>query len=174
MRVAPAIKLLFLATGFALLSSCNSGKLLFPIEPQISFLEISPKEIYEPKSIDDTVATLYVTIHYTDGDGDLGAAFEGDTIPNFFLIDQRPNLPLVIDSQVVYDGVLNYTMPSLSPEARKPSIQGEITIKLQGLVQRIDKNVDSEQVWFNVQIKDRAGNLSNVVQTDTIVVHKPL
>ena len=60
-------------------------------------------------------------------------------------------------------------MPNLTPVSRHPSIQGEITIKLESML-RLDPESPGEEVVFTVYIVDRAGHISNKVETTPILV----
>jgi len=147
---------LLLGCSLAALTACDNS-LSFSEIPEIRFVAQSPDTVREYSPVD-------ITIHFQDGDGDLGAANANDTTFNFFAIDSRITEPIN-----GYDGVIKATMPNLTPESRRPSIQGEIKIRLESML-RIDPESPGEVVRFRVYIVDRAGHKSNEVETDSILV----
>ena len=155
-QLAVILPLLFL------LVACNNDP-VFDIVPEISFVDISPGEV-EMGAPDG----ITVTIHFQDGDGDLGNLNEGDAAPNLFVRDARPN---IVDSL----GTFTYIIPDLKPDTRKPSIQGTIEISMDGpflsryLVPPFQGPAE-EEVWFEIYMVDREGHVSNVIETSRIRV----
>lgn len=144
---------------------CSDDEPIFPLEPAITFVSFTPDTVTSDFSIDGEQEDLTLTLNYTDGDGDLGAENEQDTTNfNFFLKDLRENHP---DG---FDGLIRGTMPSLTADARNPSIQGQITFSLPvGLVNyNTDGSLDSTR--FELWVLDRAGNESNHDTTDVIYI----
>jgi hypothetical protein len=151
--------------GFALflfLSGCDDTQ-PFPDTPEISFVSMSTSEI---KQLDGEVKIVF---HYQDGDGDLGndGSGVGEASKTIFVTDPRVIMP---DS----DAVSSYEIPNLTPDARKPSIQGEMEVSIPapfhctflGGAASCTDNV----VIFEIYIRDRAGNVSNVIQTDPLTI----
>ena len=135
-----------------LLASCNDAP-VFPIEPSIEFVSISP-EVGTQLTADEIV----LTFSYQDGDGDLG--YEGDATHNLFVEDMR----------AAFAGnsgrISAYSFESLTPDTRKPSIQGNITITM--LTPLYESS--EEPLVYEVYILDRAGHKSNVIRTDPITI----
>lgn len=134
------------------IASCDDTP-VFPIEPRIEFVSITP-EVGTQLTADEIV----LTFSYQDGDGDLG--YEGDATNNLFVEDMRAafaGIPGRISS---------YSFESLTPDTRKPSIQGNITITM--LTPLYESS--EEPAVFEVYIVDRAGHKSNVIQTDPITI----
>lgn len=146
-------RLLILILPLLALASCDDSP-VFPVTPEISFLTISPSE-----SEQFTTDGLQLRLRYQDGDGDLG--YEGqEKTTNLFVTDLRAafaNNPARTTA---------YSIPSLTPDTRKPSIQGEITVTM--LTPPWEPS--EEPLVFEVYMVDRAGNVSNVIQTDPITV----
>lgn len=127
------------------LFSCNQEP-FFPVEPKIEFVSISPQEVKSG------VDSILITFRFQDGDGDLGS--EG--APNLQLIDSR------VDQGLPLDRATNpYTVPDLTPDARNPSIQGEITIKMDFTV--VLPPASEQDVRFQIKLWDRAGNLATPI-----------
>jgi hypothetical protein len=136
--------------------SCDDNP-VFPIEPEIEFISITPDAAQEFED------ELTITIHFQDGDGDLG--YETDPVANLFIRDMRVDIP---------DSVRDYTfsIPNLTPDTRKPSIQGPISVRLLCPVHSSWFTLGSteNEVRFEVYIVDRAGHVSNTITTTPITI----
>lgn len=135
--------------------ACDDGP-VFPVEPKIAFLDIQPREVIQ---LEDSIL---ITFRFQDGDGNLGilnADNDGNSQPNLILIDSRFGEGRITEEQARNP----YNLPSLTPDARNPSIQGEITIKLPPtvMIPPIARNYDS--VRFQIKLYDRAGNLATPI-----------
>jgi hypothetical protein len=134
------------------LSGCETDP-VFPLEPNISFVSITPSTATQ-----FTADEIKVTIHYEDGDGDLG--YNGDPVNNLFLTDLR----------LAFAGnpgrVNSFSFESLSPNTKNPSIQGDITITLT----TPPYEPSEEALVFEIYLIDRAGNESNRITTDGITI----
>ena len=161
------MRYLILWTSVCLLAisqiSCDNGP-VFPIKPQIEFLDIQPKVV---KAL-DLNQPITVTFRFQDGDGNLGVLDSTET--NLELIDLRPGLTA--------DKATNkFSIPNLTPDARKPSIQGEITVQIPFTIV-VEPGVQEEQVRYQIKLWDRDGNLAtpinenpdNTIYTDWITV----
>jgi hypothetical protein len=135
-----------------LLLSCNSDP-VFPVEPHIEFVDIQPAEVRQFRD------SIVITLRFTDGDGDLGDDGSGDK--NLVVKDNRTQFP---DSLTT----IYYTLPNLSPNAKNPSIQGNIIITVAPTI--ITPGQSSDQTDFTIYLYDRADNKSNVVITDPISI----
>ena len=83
----------------AFISGCKKDEVTFPPEPSISMVSIThlgPKQYKDPVTI---------TIHYEDGDGDLGE--NNDQVKNCFVTDNRIN--------IIYE----YRIKQLKPAAKR-------------------------------------------------------
>lgn len=138
-----------------LLTSCDDSP-VFPETPEITFVSISPEQATQ-----FTTDEITLTFRYQDGDGDLGY-LGTEKINNLFVTDTRA---FFANNAARTTG---YAIPSLTPDTRKPSIQGELTITM--LTPPYEPN--EEPLVFEVQIEDRNGNVSNVIRTDPITVNQ--
>ncbi|MEY3442369.1 MAG: hypothetical protein RLZZ519_650 [Bacteroidota bacterium] len=147
-------KSLLLPLAFLLLVACDDAP-VFPNEPEISFVSITPTAATQ-----FTADEISLTIHYQDGDGDLG--YEGDPTNNLFIEDMR----------AAYAGdsarFSAFPFESLTPDTRKPSIQGEISV----LLTTPPWEPTQEPLTYRVYIVDRAGNVSNRILTTPITVQQ--
>lgn len=135
--------------------SCQRDPVVFPVQPQIEFVSMSPKWVPE-------FGTLTITLRYKDGDGDLGG--QPDGMSDLFLLDLRDSSRFPQG----YDGILRYNMPRFY-EGSTQSIQGTIQISVPGIA-RLDANSPAESVAFEIYLIDRAGHESNRVRTDTAYI----
>lgn len=152
------VKRIAFATLFLLsLVSCDDDP-VFPIEPEIEFVSITPAEATEFQD------EITLTIHFQDGDGDLG--YETDPVANLFVRDMRVDIP---------DSVRNYSffIPSLTPETHKPSIQGPLSVKIL-CPPRSDwftPGSTESDITFEVYLVDRAGHVSNTVVSTPVTIN---
>lgn len=139
------------AFGLAVLigvSSCNTGTGISEI-PEISFESVVPNVVVEYQD------SLYFTISYRDGDGDLG---ENNTDENnLFLQDSR--------NQVTY----GFRIQQLAPDNAEIAIQGNINVTLPNAA--IVNGGTSESITYSIWVVDRAGNESNRVNSSTVTVN---
>lgn len=142
----------------------------FPNEPVINFESISKFEINQanaglPKD------SIRIHLTFTDGDGDLGE--NGTDSVQIFLTDSRSNgrIPALLRSPL--------NIPSIPPEGTGNGISGDLFITLENEAQSIpcianrrlfaqDPDLPVDTFSYIIQIRDRAGNLSNFVRTDMI------
>lgn len=142
-----------------LLTACSDSP-VFPLEPEIEFVSITPGPVKQFSN--DTL--VRITFHYQDGDGDLG--YEGqEDVSNLFIRDLRTAIPDSVS-------LLTYSIPSLTPETRKPSIQGEISVDLPPLPHSsfFVPGSQENEARFEIYIVDRAGNVSNAIVTDPVII----
>lgn len=116
--------------------------------PYIELRAISPNEV-------DQFESVTFTIFYRDGDGDLG--FQSADSLSLWITDKR--FPLT----------QGFHVPPLSPVDSAISIQGTFSVNLKNLILQ-DEQASSESVQFSIELKDRAGNRSNTVQSEAITV----
>ncbi len=147
-------KLLAILVPLLLLNACDDSP-VFPLEPEISFVSITPEQTTQ-----FTADEITLTLHYQDGDGDLG--YEGtEKINNLYVTDTRDFFSTNPARTTAY------SIPSLTPDTRKPSIQGDISISI--MTPPAEPN--AEPLVYEVYIVDRAGNISNVITTTPIIVN---
>ncbi|MFK7948222.1 MAG: hypothetical protein AB8G11_11560 [Saprospiraceae bacterium] len=130
----------------------------YPIQPVIEFVEMSRTSVTaqtSPPDINRALDTLYITFSFTDGDGDLGGGSFDSTNQNVHLIDSRIG---VVDA--------SYSVDDLPNAGVTNGISGEMTVRIPEIF-----CLDSEPrdtLTYTIQIIDRAGNLSNEIQTPPI------
>jgi hypothetical protein len=97
---------------------------------------------------------LSIRISYKDGDGDIG--FEDPEQYALYVRDIRLE---------AFDGF--YVGPLAPPDAEVP-IQGELNIEFPSLF--LFGNGAVEQTRFEIKMIDRAGNESNVIETEFVAI----
>ena len=135
-----------------LLGGCkkeNPTTVLDPI-PSIRLVSISSN------SLQQFVDSFSIRIEYEDGDGDLGYA--DPDINSLFIRDNR------------LDVADEYYVQLLAPEGANVSIRGELNIQLQSPF--IFGNGNEEKTKFILQLVDRAGNMSNTIETEEISIFR--
>lgn len=150
--------------SLTLLSSCVKEK-DFPTTPKIEFLYFTQ---YTPDSAG-------CVIKFTDGDGDIGIFDDDATTPNDYTLKylykdtdgsfkpfEFPNTTPTFDT-LFY----SYRVPNLTPEGQYKALDGEILAKLTAAPLYYPLHT---VVKFEIQLRDRAGNLSNKVMTSEIIV----
>ncbi len=150
---------------FALLGSCSNDP-VFPVEPRVEYLDIQPREVVHTKD------SILITFRFQDGDGNIGGDEAGQDY-HLLLIDSRLNNGLT-EAQAT----TQFVLPSLTPDTRNPSIQGEMTVKLDFTANLSGQT--NEQVRYQIKLIDRDGNVAkpidesgdNIVWTDFITVRR--
>lgn len=145
---------LLICLGLVLLFAGCNREPLFPVEPRIEVINISPGKV---KSLRDSII---VQFRFEDGDGNIGVLPEDDpnTI-NLVLIDSRINdFPNQDSSKFVY----TYRIPNLTQDTRNPSIQGEVTVKID-FTTIFSVFASTEQVRYQVKFYDRDNNLAKPI-----------
>ncbi len=148
---------------FGILLSCNSDT-DYPIEPEITFVSFNKSSMTQDFLNTDSI---FVSIDFTDGDGDIGAE-ANDSVSNIFVIDNR--------SGFTYG---QYKMPAIPKEGANKGVSGTIQFKLYttccifpDLIPPCTSPEDypTNDLSFDIYIVDRKGHKSNVVTTDNIVL----
>lgn len=139
-------------------SSCSKPP-EYPIEPVIGFVEITKSTVQQ------NTDTFSLVISFTDGDGDLGWPEDAINSGDIFVVDSRTG------------NVLPYKIPEIEPQGVSNGISGEIKLLLiaeccidvlQPCIN--DPENQPETYSYLVQIKDRADNFSNQVETTPITL----
>jgi hypothetical protein len=154
--------LFLLFTGAFILTSCVKEK-SFPPEPAIEFIRYQQ---YGSDSAD-------CVIGFKDGDGDIGI-MEGDTtakndLQMKYLFKGTDGLfhPFdAIDSTAVMDTLFySYRVGDITPEGQYKALEGEIKAKLRSAPLYFPAHT---RVKFEIRLRDRAGNWSNIVTSNEI------
>ena len=119
--------------------------------PGIEFISISPQQVVAYKE------KVIIRIKYVDGDGDLGE--NNPDVKNLTVTDSR--------NQVRFQ----FRIPELAPQGSEIAITGQLPIEMDG-IPLIEGETASEVVSFSVQVTDRLGNQSNIVETSQITVRR--
>lgn len=134
--------------ALGLLSACDKTDSISEI-PEISFESVVPSVVTEYQD------SLYFSISYRDGDGDLGQNNTDEH--NLFVQDSR--------NQVTY----GFRIQQLAPTNATIAIQGTIHVTLANTA--IVNGGNSESVSYTIWVVDRAGNESNRVTTSNVTVN---
>ncbi len=121
----------------------------YPDEPEITSVAINKTNFGELDFND----AIVLTIAFQDGNGDISIA-EGDTFTNIFITD--PLLDITSEYSV------SEYIPPLGAE---DDISGTIQVIMAGTWQCAIDSTYTQATQFEVQIMDRARNMSNVALT---------
>ena len=169
MKTLSKILLILVFLLSVILFSCKK-KEQYPVIPHIEYIDFT--KIPTANNIDDK-GTLKFS--FTDGDGDIGLD------PSDTLAPYNPGSPWYFDLFITYYEkqkgnyvavVLpmenNSRIPVITPEGVNKSIKGDIEVEL-----FINNPISSyDTICYNVQIADRALNLSNTIRTPDIIINK--
>lgn len=132
-----------------LLIGCNKeDDITYSNVPVIELVGLSNDTIRQYEDV------LTIRISYKDGDGDIG--FEDPQQYALYVRDVR---------LAAFDGF--YVGPLAPPDVSVP-IQGELTIEFPSLF--LFGNGAVENTKFEIKMIDRAGNESNVIETDFVAI----
>jgi hypothetical protein len=120
--------------------------------PVIELIEITPLSLVQYNE------PVYITIGYTDLDGDIG--YES---PDEYALQIKDNR--LIDPDW-------YHVPPLSPVGSNVAIEGNLTIKINSLF--LLGNGSQEFTSFTIKIKDRADNWSEEITTPQVTIRDSL
>lgn len=150
-----------LIVGILIISACVRES-IFSDTPQIQFIGQSKNIINQGALMQDS---LFVQFDFQDGDGDIGS----DDSINVFVTDTRQNV------------VTNYKIPFIETNSSVRSLEGSVTILLFSTCCIYDDNSQApctpsttqptDEVLYTIQIRDRAGNLSNIIEMNPITVN---
>ncbi len=155
--------LLSLAIWTVLLQSCINAP-EYPIEPVIEYQGVSKNLIKQDNLNTDS---LFLFISFTDGDGDLGHE-PTDTTRNVYIKDLRTGN--------IQD---RFKTPYIPEEGIGNGITGDIQLLLYTTCCLFPDNIPPcseptqypfDTVVYEIYIKDRAGHISNSIQTEPIII----
>jgi hypothetical protein len=168
MKLYTKISLFLLILLFTGLTACIKEE-QYPLEPYIEYGGFTT--LRDVKGKDSLGA---ITISYTDGDGNIGL-FAWDTVEprkyNFYLkFMQYVNKQLVEVKPADTTITFNARIPLLTPAGKNKNIKGDITMSLELYFAR--QMLLSDTIAFEIYIKDRDLNKSNVVETPMFIIKK--
>ena len=119
------------------------------VVPEISFVSIGPSTVFQNKD------SVIIRISYRDGDGDIGE--NNSDVQNAEITNFRNNL------------TYKFRIRQLAPTNANVAIQGELEFIIPGVAME-NTSLSSESTYFTISITDRAGNKSNQISSENIIV----
>lgn len=132
---------------FIMLFSCKKEE-EDPAAPEIAFISISESQVTSYNN------EVYVVFSYEDSQGDLG--------------NQDPDIYSLRVKDARLSNPDEYHIPPMTPNGEELHIKGEYRVKLNTLF--LLGNGNSETTKFSLQIRDRAGNWSNTIETSSVII----
>jgi len=123
----------------------------YPIEPVITNITLNQN------SFSQNAENIRMYIDFTDGDGDIGSEDEDNSPINLIMTDSRSGY--------------EYTakIPFIPPNGNVEDISARLTVDIDQYTTCFpDKTQDT--LFFSVQMIDRAGNLSNLFDTEEMIM----
>lgn len=138
----------------------------FPIEPIIEYEGISKAQLSQGSLFEDS---LFLFIGFTDGDGDFGANDDNDEL-NIMITDTRTG-----------ESYQSFKAPAITSQSASQGISGRIQMLIfntccifppEAFASACDSPpaFPTNELKLDIQIMDRAGNISNTITTDAITL----
>lgn len=169
MKILSKILLILVFSISAFLFSCREP-VKYPVIPYIEYIDFV--KIPTTNGIDDKGILKF---SFTDGDGDIGLGPSDTLYPfdpgsqwyyNLFITYyEKQNGNYVA---VVLPMTNNSRIPVITPDGENKSIKGDIEVEL--FINNPTSPYDT--ICFDVQIADRALNVSNTIRTPDIIINK--
>lgn len=148
----------------AILVSCVAAP-DFPDVPNIEYIGVTKRTMVQDFFPTDSIL---VKFGFTDGDGDLGF-FEGEEASNIFITDSRTGERYGSD----------FALAAIPIQGASKGIEGDITLKLYTVCCFFPDNIPNceappqyprDTLTIDIQMMDRAGNMSNIITTESIIL----
>jgi hypothetical protein len=166
-----SICVLLIAIGIAVFTGCRKIPKFSEI-PSIQYKDVITKTFYNADQL--TFAdSVILGIHFEDGNGDIGYPQDQKTEDNTdYFVDVYRKTNGIFSLAVFPDTSLNFNghIPLLAPVSSPGPIEGDIFYTMTfnyGTDQAVN-----DTLKFFVKIKDRAGNISNTVESDPVIIRK--
>lgn len=128
----------------------------YPVEPEIEFVRLSKSEVLQ------AIDTFTITFAYTDGDGDIGLDPSA-----------QENNVTITDSRSGFEET--FKVPEVPEQGAANGISGEISLLVNAScclnsspICQPTANANPEEIIYTIQMKDKAGNQSNIITTSPI------
>ena len=167
--------------AMALVTTALSGCLKpedFPDEPILTFKGL--EQVYEPNGPTDTTRNwyFYVTVAFTDGDGDIGLDETDTQSPfgqneehyfNYFTQIRKRTAGQWADFREPY----KYRMKRITPTGQDPTLNGEIELRMGPILGVMPCPIPSvdpgDTIEVTVRLEDRSLNMSNTVTSGEFI-----
>ncbi len=137
----------------------------YPLEPVITYEGVNKTRVFQ--FTNGPLDTLIINFSFTDGDGDL-SLISSDSADIFVTDSRLPAIPT------------NYRFPLIEEEGTQNGISGRARLSIvntgniccifNSRICAEDPSYPIDTFSFAIQIRDRAGNLSNIVRTERIEI----
>lgn len=144
----------------------------YPVEPEIKFLSLS-------RNLVSQLDSVRVEFTFTDGDGDIGKINPDSAGCNTCILDSCLHTDWSLFLTDTRKGCMElFMVPYIPPKGSSDVISGKFNIVISGICCFYpdntgcvpNSNYPRDTVVYAVQIKDRAGHLSNKLELPPIIV----
>jgi len=152
----------YLAFSLLLIASCTKPP-DYPIEPVLEFVSQSKTNMIQGNTLNDSLSVIFT---FTDGDGDISGGEDG---PNIELIDSRTGELAFV-----------FKVPEIPNSNNKYGISGTIKLAIYNdcclppfPISQLCEPLPSfpeDELFYTIRLTDRAGNVSNSIQTEAIIL----
>lgn len=155
------VSLSFLLSSLLIIACVNPPN--YPDTPVIEYIGVNDTEILQGAPFFDP-DTLSIMFSFTDGDGDLST----EDATDIFVYDTR------------FPGAdpVQYRIPTIPEDGTGNGIRGEITLNIvnsnniccieNGFACPPNATIPVDTFSYEIEIRDRAGNFSNRIRTETL------
>lgn len=165
------VSVLVVFSVMALVTACYK-EISFDEKPYIEFKDLR-KEIRLDQTDGSKKDSVILTIKFQDGDGDLGlneaekaVAVETQDFNYMVRIFRQKNgVFQEVNQEVPYSGFF----PRLKSDGKKGPIEGTLDYSLVYFQNFVPKK---DSLKYQITIKDRAGNISNTVESKVIILNE--
>jgi len=126
----------------------------YSVEPEIEFVSVSKSEVLQ------AIDTFRINFSYTDGDGDIGGTSGNNNV-------------IITDSRTGFEETFN--VPDIPQQGVSNGISGEISLLVfascclnSNPICLPTPNANPEEITYTIRMFDKAGNISNTIQTSPI------
>lgn len=135
------------------LMACTEKEVVNTTGNPVPFIKLISTSSNQVKQFKDS---LIVTFEYTDGDGDIGET--NPDVNDLEIKDRRLSKPDY------------YFVKPLTPPNAQIKVNGTISVQIKNTF--LLGTAESETTAYEIRLKDRAGNWSNKISTQTITITK--
>ncbi|HSZ71625.1 MAG TPA: hypothetical protein VK750_03045 [Cytophagaceae bacterium] len=145
--------------------------------PNIQYKNIRKQTFYNAAQSSPTDSlfadSVIIGLHFEDGNGDLGYQDSDlSSAPVDFFVDVYRQTNGIFSPAIFQDSTLTYNghIPLLAPVSSPGPIEGDLFYAM--TFNYSTSQLHNDTLKFVVKLKDRAGNMSNSIETDPVIIRQ--